>query len=70
MSGHSHAGQVRLPGVGALHYPPLGRIYPEGLQQVEGMALQVYTSRGIGVSGPPVRFLCPPEISLLRVAGA
>ncbi|WP_374711993.1 hypothetical protein [Symbiobacterium terraclitae] len=53
MSGHSHAGQVRLPGVGALHYPPLGRIYPEGLQQVEGMALQVYTSRGIGVSGPP-----------------
>lgn len=70
LSGHSHGGQVRLPGIGALLYPDMGRLYPEGLQRVEGSPLQVYTSRGIGVTGPPVRLLCPPEISLLRLVAS
>jgi len=67
LSGHSHGGQVRLPGMGALHLPPWGRKYPIGLQRVPGSRLQVYTSRGIGVTGPPLRFLCPPEVTLLRL---
>src|SRR5205823_10660930 len=28
LSGHSHGGQVRMPGVGALYLPPLGQKYP------------------------------------------
>lgn len=66
-SGHSHGGQVRLPGVGPIVLPPMSDRYPAGLQRVPGRRLQVYTSRGVGVTGPPVRFLCPPEVSLLRL---
>lgn len=67
LSGHSPGGQVRLPVTGALVLPYLGRRYPIGLQQVAGSALQVYTSRGIGVTGPPLRLNCPPEVALLRL---
>ena len=31
LSGHSHGGQIRLPGIGALHLPRMGRRYPMGL---------------------------------------
>jgi predicted MPP superfamily phosphohydrolase len=61
LSGHSHGGQVRLPGVGALILPELAKKYPEGLNRVRN--LQLYTNRGLGVISPPVRFNCPPEIT-------
>jgi predicted MPP superfamily phosphohydrolase len=61
LSGHSHGGQVRLPGVGALVLPYLGRKYDHGLNQVGD--LWVYTNRGIGVINPPIRLNCPPEIT-------
>lgn len=70
LSGHSHGGQVRLPVVGALVLPRLGRKYDMGLQRVAGSELLVYTSRGIGVTGPPFRFLCPPEVTLIELTGA
>jgi hypothetical protein len=57
LSGHSHGGQVRLPGIGALVLPALAEKYPVGLNQVG--SLQVYTNRGLGVINPPVRFYCP-----------
>lgn len=63
LSGHSHGGQVRLPGIGALVLPSYGERYDMGLNRVEQM--WVYTTRGIGVVGPPVRLNCPPEISEL-----
>ena len=68
LSGHSHGGQVRLPVFGAPVLPYLGRKYPRGLYQLG--ALQLYTNRGLGVVAPPVRFNCPPEITLftLRVS--
>ena len=61
VSGHSHGGQVRLPGVGALILPTYATKYDQGLYQVDGMWL--YTMRGVGVIGPPVRFNCRPEIT-------
>ncbi len=61
LSGHSHGGQIRLPGIGALILPRLGRKYNQGLYRVEDM--WVYTTRGIGVTGVPVRFNCRPEIT-------
>jgi len=70
LSGHSHGGQVRLPGDGALILPWLGQKYPAGLYSVAASHLQVYTSRGIGVIAPPVRFNCRPEVALITLASA
>jgi hypothetical protein len=61
LSGHTHGGQIRLPGIGALILPYLGRKYDLGLYKVNDMLL--YTNRGLGVISEPVRFNCPPEIS-------
>lgn len=68
LSGHTHGGQVRLPGVGALILPRYGQIYDQGRYQVGNTWL--YTTRGIGVIGPAVRFNCRPEISLLTLVAA
>ena len=64
-SGHSHGGQVRFPGVGALILPIMGQKYPIGLNRVG--RLQVYTNRGLGVINPPVRFHCPPEVTFITL---
>jgi uncharacterized protein len=65
ISGHSHGGQVRCPGVGALYLPIGARKYPMGHYQIG--ELQLYTNRGIGVVGLPMRFLCPPEITVFTL---
>lgn len=65
LSGHSHGGQVRLPGLGALVLPEMARKYPMGLNRVG--TLQVYTNVGLGVINPPVRFRCPPEVTFLTL---
>jgi uncharacterized protein len=61
LSGHTHGGQVRIPGFGAIILPPFGHTYVEGLYRVGSS--QVYTSRGIGTVGVPFRFNCPPEVT-------
>ncbi len=65
LSGHTHGGQVRLPMVGALATPSLGKRYVAGQFNVRGMTL--YVSRGIGMYRPPVRFNCRPELLVIRV---
>ncbi len=37
LSGHSHGGQVRLPGIGALGLPYLGKKYDQGLNKAGNM---------------------------------
>jgi len=61
LSGHTHGGQVRIPIMGAPALPRYGKKYDSGLYRVKEMWL--YTNRGIGVIGPPVRFNCRPEIT-------
>jgi uncharacterized protein len=61
LSGHSHGGQVRFPGLGPVILPRLGRIYHTGLYELSGRF--VYTGRGLGMVGLPLRFDCPPELS-------
>jgi predicted MPP superfamily phosphohydrolase len=68
VSGHSHGGQVRIPGYGAPILPKLGRKYPIGLNRVRN--LQVYTNRGIGMVTPPVRLNCSPEVTLITLVGS
>jgi predicted MPP superfamily phosphohydrolase len=65
LSGHSHGGQVRLPWLGAPVLPLLARRYPWGLHRIGGLTL--YTNVGIGTIGLPIRFLCPPEITLITL---
>lgn len=66
--GHTHGGQVVLPGFGALvTRSQYGRRYVSGLYQIG--KVKMYVNRGIGMEGhfPPVRFLCPPEIAVFDV---
>lgn len=67
LSGHSHGGQIRLPWLGHVVTPPLGERYVDRLHQVPGRELLVYTSRGIGTTGIPLRFLCRPEIAVIEL---
>jgi predicted MPP superfamily phosphohydrolase len=67
LSGHSHGGQVRIPGFGAPVLPTLGRKYDQGLFNVNDMWL--YTNRGIGLVFP-VRINCPPEITEITLVSA
>ncbi len=62
LSGHSHGGQIVIPGLPG-YLPPLGRKYPRGLYRVG--KLMLYANRGIGVSGAPVRFNAPPEVTVV-----
>ena len=65
LSGHSHGGQVWIPGIGAPWLPPMGRKYPRGLHRVGNLVL--YTNIGIGTIRAPIRINCPPEITLITL---
>lgn len=65
-SGHTHGGQIRFPFLPAMHLPPLGRRYVEGLFHLG--PTQLYVNRGVGTVGIPMRFNCPPEIALITLA--
>ena len=65
LSGHSHGGQVRLPGRGSVIVPPLGRKYDCGHYQIG--PLQLYTNRGLGMVPPRVRINCNPEVALITL---
>jgi predicted MPP superfamily phosphohydrolase len=66
LSGHTHGGQVCLPGYGAVKVPSrFGRKYAAGL--VRGPVSPVFVSRGLGLAGVPLRISCPPEINLLTL---
>jgi predicted MPP superfamily phosphohydrolase len=67
LAGHTHGGQVRLPGVGALVTNcDLPRDRVRGLSRWGGSWLHV--SGGLGTSKyAPFRFACRPEASLLMV---
>ena len=63
LSGHSHGGQVRDLAGQPLELPAFAHRYPLGRNEVGD--LTVYASRGVGVTGPPIRLNCPPEVTLI-----
>lgn len=67
LTGHTHGGQVRLPGVGALWLPPGSGPYEAGWYDVKGT--RMYVSRGLGNSILDVRFLCRPELAIITLTG-
>lgn len=66
LSGHTHGGQCRVPLVG---YAPVtvnyGRKYIYGAYSRGGS--QLFVTRGVGTTGPRVRFACPPELAILTL---
>ncbi len=67
LAGHTHGGQVRLPFFGPLHLDDdLPRSWSMGRSRLSHGHVELYVSRGVGESGVPVRFLCPPEITLVE----
>lgn len=71
LCGHTHGGQVRLPLIGPLlTSSQLGRRYVMGLYKE--MRTHLYVSRGIGLEGlsaPRIRFMAPPEMTLITIRG-
>jgi uncharacterized protein len=65
LSGHTHGGQVKFPFLPPLFLPDLARKYVRGLFHIRDLTL--YTNIGIGTVRIPIRFNCPPEITLLRI---
>ncbi len=72
LSGHTHGGQIRLPGLGALVTGSLlGKKFEIGRYQVGKMAL--YVTRGLGMEGlgaPRARLFCPPEAILWEISSS
>jgi uncharacterized protein len=65
LSGHSHGGQIRLPLAPPLYLPVMARKYYSGLYRIGPLTL--YTNAGLGTMGVPIRWNCPPEVTLLTL---
>jgi len=69
LSGHTHGGGQIISRKGkGLVKSHLGKKYVQGLHRVNES--WVYTSRGIGSTGLPVRHNCPPEVTHIRLVPA
>jgi predicted MPP superfamily phosphohydrolase len=63
LSGHTHGGQVVIPGLGAVarrRFPILAGI---GSRQ----NTSIFVSRGVGTVYVPVRINCPPEVAVVTL---
>lgn len=71
LAGHTHGGQWRVPGFGAiLTSSRFWKRYEAGHHQER--KTELYVSRGLGMEGfgaPRARFFCPPEIVLVTLCG-
>ncbi len=68
LAGHTHAGQIRIPGISNLYMPGQGFFpkYMQGEFSAEGTAMII--SRGLGSSGyPTFRINNPPDLVAVRV---
>ena len=61
LAGHTHGGQVVLPGLGAF----AARRFPVVAGEATEGACTLFVSRGVGTVFAPVRINCPPEVSVL-----
>ncbi len=62
LSGHIHKGQIFPFSLVTRLFYPLGT----GLTRLPGNA-DIYVSRGTGTWGPPIRFLAPPEVTVIDI---
>lgn len=66
LSGHTHGGQVRIPGLSPRVPPDM-----KGFPLVDGWGLfdraRLYINRGAGMTGVPFRLGCRPEVALITL---
>jgi uncharacterized protein len=62
LAGHTHGGQVRVPGL-PVWLPGGSGSYDRGWFEKQGSRL--YVSRGVGTTILPIRLLCRPELVIL-----
>lgn len=65
-SGHSHGGQIWLPGYGALVTTTLAEKYTRGLYELDS-GKQLYVNPGLGTTKIKARWFNPPEITLFKI---
>lgn len=63
LSGHTHGGQIVLPGVGAL----AARKFPIAMGRLTRENTELYVSPGVGTVILPVRINCPPEVAVVTL---
>ncbi len=63
LSGHTHGGQVVLPGLGAI----AARKFPIVAGKGHRDNTSIFVSRGVGTVYVPYRFNCPPDVSILTL---
>jgi predicted MPP superfamily phosphohydrolase len=63
LSGHTHGGQVVVPGIG----PLAGRRFPVVAGSGERDGTTIFVSRGVGTVLVPVRINCPPEVAIVTL---
>jgi len=63
LAGHTHGGQVVLPGLGAV----AARRFPVVAGPATDGNCTLFVSRGVGTVVVPVRINCPPEVSVLTL---
>lgn len=67
LCGHTHGGQICIrEGTPIISHQFEGKRFNHGKWQIGNMT--GYTSRGVGVSGMPVRFNCPAEVTLITLS--
>lgn len=66
LSGHTHGGQVLLPGAGAIAAREFPVLAGEGRQ----LNTALFVSRGVGTVYVPVRINCPPDVAVLTLRSA
>jgi uncharacterized protein len=65
LAGHSHGGQIVLPGYGPLLLPEGGRRYVRGWFTQNRSHL--FVNRGLGTGRPPARLFARPELAIIEV---
>jgi predicted MPP superfamily phosphohydrolase len=63
LSGHTHGGQIVLPGIGAI----AAREFPVVAGSARRENTTVFVSRGVGTVYVPIRLNCPPEVAILTI---
>jgi predicted MPP superfamily phosphohydrolase len=63
LSGHTHGGQIVVPGVGAV----AARKFPIAAGNGSRENTSIFVSRGIGTVYVPVRINCPPEVAVVTL---
>ena len=68
VSGHTHGGQIHIPGYTEDFLPPYGKNYIKGLFEFDNSRFsKLYVNPGLGTTKIPLRFLSKPEITYITI---